>query len=135
MKISKKAIASFVATAAFALVAAFVIPTGTTFAADSVTTIQNGINAAGGSTGADATTLTGVFKIIVNVMLFIIGALSVIMLIYGGIRYTLSGGDSGSVTSAKNTIMYAIIGLIVAFLAFAIVNWVLGALQGNASNS
>jgi len=137
MKISKKAIASFVASAAFALVAAFVIPTGTTFAADnnSVTTIQNGINAAGGSTGADATTLTGVFKIIVNVMLFIIGALSVIMLIYGGIRYTLSGGDSGSVTSAKNTIMYAIIGLIVAFLAFAIVNWVLGALQGNASNS
>ena len=67
----------------------------------------------------------GVFTTIVNVLLFIIGAISVIMLIIGGIRYTLSGGDSGAVTSAKNTILYAIIGLIVAFLAFAIVNFVL----------
>jgi multisubunit Na+/H+ antiporter MnhB subunit len=62
--------------------------------------------------------------------LFLIGAISVIMLIIGGIRYTISGGDSGNVTAAKNTILYAIIGLVVAFLAFAIVNWVLGALAG-----
>jgi multisubunit Na+/H+ antiporter MnhB subunit len=60
--------------------------------------------------------------------LFLIGAISVIMLIIGGIRYTVSAGDSGNVTAAKSTIMYAIIGLIVAFLAFAIVNWVLKAL-------
>jgi len=49
----------------------------------------------------------------------------VIMLIWGGIRYTTSAGNSANVTAAKNTIMYAIIGLIIAFLAFAIVNWVL----------
>lgn len=71
----------------------------------------------------------GVFTTIVNVLLFIIGAISVIMLIIGGIRYTLSGGDSGAVTSAKNTILYAIIGLVVAFLAFAIVNFVLGSIN------
>jgi hypothetical protein len=69
-----------------------------------------------------------IFTTIVNVLLFVIGAISVIMLIIGGIRYTISAGDSGNVTSAKNTIMYAIIGLVVAFLAFAIVNWVLGAI-------
>lgn len=69
-----------------------------------------------------------VFKTVVNVMLFIIGALSVIMLIYGGIRYTVSGGDSGSVTSAKNTILYAIIGIIVAIFAYAIVNFVIDSL-------
>lgn len=69
-----------------------------------------------------------IFTTIVNILLFIIGAISVIMLIFGGIRYTTSGGDSGAVTSAKNTIMYAIIGLVVAFLAFAVVNWVLGAI-------
>ena len=48
------------------------------------------------------------------------------MLIYGGIRYTVSGGESAAVTSAKNTILYAIIGIIVALLAYAIVNFVLG---------
>ena len=69
-----------------------------------------------------------IFTTIVNILLFIIGAVSVIMLIIGGIKYTVSGGDSGQVTSAKNTILYAIIGLVIAFLAFAVVNWVLGRL-------
>ncbi len=69
-----------------------------------------------------------IFTTVVNVMLFIIGAICVIMLIWGGIRYTTSAGNSAAVTSAKNTIMYAIIGLVIAFLAFAVVNWVLGAI-------
>jgi hypothetical protein len=69
-----------------------------------------------------------IFTTVVNVLLFVIGAISVIMLIIGGIRYTISAGDSGNVTAAKNTILYAIVGLVIAFLAFAIVNWVLGAL-------
>lgn len=68
----------------------------------------------------------GIFKTITNVLLFLIGAISVIMLIIGGIRYTISGGDSAAVTSAKNTILYAIVGIIVALLAYAIVNFVLG---------
>lgn len=68
----------------------------------------------------------GVFQTITNVLLFIIGAISVIMLIIGGIRYTISGGDSAAVTSAKNTILYAIVGIIVALLAYAVVNFVLG---------
>jgi hypothetical protein len=72
-----------------------------------------------------------IFTTVVNVLLFLIGAISVIMLIYGGIRYTTSGGNSANVTAAKNTILYAIIGLIVAFLAFAVVNWVLGAVDTN----
>ena len=65
-----------------------------------------------------------VFKNVVNILLFIIGAVSVIMLIYGGIRYTTSGGNANSVTAAKNTIMYSIIGLVVAILAFAVVQFV-----------
>ncbi len=68
---------------------------------------------------------SGVFQIITNVLLFIIGAVSVIMLIIGGIRYTISQGDSTAVTSAKNTILYAIIGIVVAILAYAAVNFVI----------
>jgi hypothetical protein len=64
------------------------------------------------------------FAIVTNVLLFLIGAVSVIMLIVGGFRYVLSNGDSTQVTNAKNTILYAVIGIIVALLAYAIVNFV-----------
>ena len=70
---------------------------------------------------------TGIITEITNVALFAVGLLSVIMLIYGGLRYVISGGDSKKVTDAKNTIMYAIIGLIIAVLSYAIVNFVVGA--------
>jgi len=70
---------------------------------------------------------TGIITTITNTMLFIVGGLSVVMIIFGGLRYVTSTGKSASVTAAKNTIMYAIIGLIVSFLAYAAVNFVLGA--------
>jgi hypothetical protein len=71
----------------------------------------------------------GLFKRIVNILLFIVGAVAVIMLIFGGIRYVTSGGAQDQVTAAKNTIMYAIIGIVVAILAFAVVNFVIGGLK------
>ena len=67
----------------------------------------------------------GIFKTITNVLLFLVGAISVIMLIIGGIRYTISGGESSAVTGAKNTILYAVVGIVVSLLAFAVVNFVL----------
>ncbi len=70
----------------------------------------------------------GVFTQLTNVALYIVGAISVIMLIWGGLRYILSGGDNKKITDAKNTILYAIIGLVIAILAFAIVNFVLNAI-------
>lgn len=75
----------------------------------------------------------GIFKTITNVMLFVIGAVSVIMLIIGGIRYTVSNGDSTAVQNAKNTIMYAIVGVIVSILAYAVVNFVIGSFSGSGS--
>ncbi|MGB4762546.1 MAG: pilin [Candidatus Saccharimonas sp.] len=69
---------------------------------------------------------TPLFQTITNVLLFIIGAVSVIMLIIGGFRYTVSQGDSSALTSAKNTILYSIIGIVVALLAYGIVNFVVG---------
>jgi len=66
-----------------------------------------------------------IIAIAVNTLLFIVGIISVIMIIIGGIRYTVSAGDSNSVTGAKNTILYAVIGLVIAFASYAIINWVL----------
>lgn len=75
----------------------------------------------------------GVFKQITNTILYIVGIIAVIMLIIGGIRYVVSGGDAKKVTDAKNTVLYAIIGLVIAFLAFAIVNFVITSLPSSSS--
>lgn len=63
---------------------------------------------------------------IINIVSIIVAIIAVIMIIVGGFKYIASGGDSGKVTGAKNTILYAIIGLIVVALAQFIVKFVLG---------
>lgn len=70
----------------------------------------------------------GIFERVVNLLLFLVGAISVIMLIIGGIRYIVSAGDQNQVTGAKNTILYAIVGIVVAVIAYGIVNFVLAQL-------
>ena len=72
----------------------------------------------------------GAFRQITNTILYIVGVIAVIMLIIGGIRYVVSGGDSKKVTDAKNTVLYAIIGLVIAVFAYAIVNFVITSLPG-----
>ena len=62
---------------------------------------------------------------IINTVIFAVGIIAVVMVILGGVQYSTSQGDSGKVKKAKDTIMYGIIGLVIAILAFAIVNFVL----------
>lgn len=76
---------------------------------------------------------TGIFSTVTNVMLFVVGAISVIMIVIGGLRYVLSGGDTANVTTAKNTILYAVIGVIVAMMAYAIINFVLSSFAPGAT--
>jgi hypothetical protein len=77
---------------------------------------------------------SGLLTSITEKILLAVGVISVFMLIYGGLRYITSGGDSKKVTDAKNTILYAIVGLIVAILAFAIVRFVLNSLGVSDEN-
>ncbi len=77
-------------------------------------------------TGSDIT--NGVKKIAINVvdiLSVVVGIVAVIMIIYAGLRYVTSGGESGGVTSAKNSLLYAIVGLVLVALAQFIVRWVL----------
>ena len=66
-----------------------------------------GVQAIGGG-NCEGGKLTGFLKDIINILLFVIGVISVIMIIVGGIRYVTSGGDSNSVSAAKNTVLYSI---------------------------
>jgi len=137
-KSMKAAIVGLLMVPAIALGSIAFMPTGIASAAcdPNNPTISGGADCANVSTNPQclftgATNCAGkpgVFTTIINTALFIIGALSVVMLIYGGIRYTISMGDSKNVEAAKNTIMYAIIGIVVALLAAAIVNFVIGRL-------
>ena len=65
---------------------------------------------------------------IINVVIGVIGFVAVVVIILGGVQYTTSAGDPGKVKKAKDTILYGIIGLVVALLAFAIVNFVLSSI-------
>ena len=131
MNISIKKLSLGLAAFAFA-VTALLVPV---VPASAESSEQNGINSAKGDGVPDQLFGDGsIFTTIVNVMLFIIGAICVIMLIFGGIRYATSAGNATSVTAAKNTIMYALIGLVIAVLAYAIVNFVLtGVTTGNST--
>lgn len=69
--------------------------------------------------------IMGFVKTAVNTLLYAVGIISVIMIIVAGMSYVTSAGDSAKVTKAKNTLLYSVIGLVVALLAYAIVNFVL----------
>lgn len=88
--------------------------------------INTKINEVGNQTAADATkAINGV----INAIIGILGLVCVIVMIVGGVKYMTSTGDPGKVKAAKDTILYGLIGLIVCALAFAIVNFVIGALN------
>jgi len=94
--------------------------------------------ASGGSITCDSSSnaTTGIGHVaaqVVNIFSIIVGIVAVIMIIYGGFRYITSGGDSGSVGNAKNTLIYAIVGLIIVALAQVIVHFVLSTTNGVSS--
>lgn len=87
--------------------------------------VSSGITTTGVNNGG-TTDFTSLIHGIVNLLLFIVGVAAVIMLIIGGLLYVVSSGDSKRVETAKNTILYAVIGIVVALAAGAIVNWIFG---------
>ncbi|MFZ1243335.1 MAG: hypothetical protein WAQ22_04330 [Candidatus Saccharimonas sp.] len=84
--------------------------------------IGKGVVSAGGTGSED---LSANIIDIVNVLLFILGAVAVIVIVIAGFRFVVANGDSNSVASARNTILYAVVGLAIAILSYAIVNFVI----------
>ena len=77
----------------------------------------------------------GLIKTVVNILLWAVGILSVIMIIFSGFRYITSAGDATKTKSAQSTLTYAVVGLIVAVFAWAIVNIVLDRIGVKASSN
>lgn len=101
--------------------------------ANGLSNVQSGVTKT--ETEAGGLTMQQVINTVIGTMLFIVGLLAVIMLIYGGIRYVTSHGDKAQVTAAKETIMYAVVGLVVAIVAFAVIHWITNdVFKGGASS-
>lgn len=77
------------------------------------------------TTTAGGGTVESLLSNVINLFSIIVGVIAVVMIIVGGLKYITSRGDSSSVSSAKNTILYAVVGLVVAALAQFLVHYVL----------
>lgn len=130
--------------ASFLLIAPVLAPV-TTFAADNnVNSVCQGLELTGGKCGDEKPGETGVnsvIKTVINILSLAVGVISVVMIIIGGLKYVLSSGDSSNINSAKNTILYALVGLIIVALAQIIVKFTLNTVskpkcaQGQVSTS
>ena len=111
--------------AAIAILIAVLALTSLPAFAQSKAAVCEGVTAAGGNCAGGVGQVNKVITFVLNTLSVIVAVVSVIYIIWGGFKYVTSSGDASNVQSAKNTIMYAIVGLIVVALAQAIVNYVL----------
>ncbi len=108
-----------------------VLVPATVYAADAPSSTKNavceGVGIATGSGNCDdgGVTVMSVVRNIVQFFIILIGAIAVIMIIVGGFKYITSGGDSNKTSSAKNTLLYAAIGIVVVLFAQGLVSFVL----------
>ena len=96
--------------------------------ASSKTDVCEGVGLTGGNCGDKGSGVTKVITAAINILSVIVGVVAVVMIILGGFKYITSGGDASGIASAKNTVIYAIVGLVIVAMAQAIVYFVLGKL-------
>lgn len=84
-----------------------------------------GLGAGNCDTGTTGGVISGLVGTVVNILSWIVGILSVIMVIVGGLKFIVSNGDANGIKSARNTVIYALIGLAVALLAQVMVRFVI----------
>jgi hypothetical protein len=92
--------------------------------------ICGGVGAVSGGAGCAPTenspSVDGLIKTIVTVLSWVVGVVSIIMIMIAGFQYVTSSGDSGKIGTAKSTLTYAIVGIVIVAFAQAIVQFVLG---------
>ena len=85
-----------------------------------------GVASAGQSCGGSSAGISKIVKAAINLLSLIVGVAAVVMIIISGLKYTTSGGDSSSVSSAKRSLLYAVIGLVIVALTQFIIRFVIG---------
>lgn len=125
MKSKLSKIITFIIASIISLSAFISLPT---FADIDCESIKDTIAYDAAGCGQTKDSLPNLIKNIINAIIGVLGIVAVIVIIIGGITFMTSSGDAGKVKKAKDTILYAAIGLIVCVLSYIIVNWVIGIL-------
>ncbi|HSX36073.1 MAG TPA: pilin [Patescibacteria group bacterium] len=129
-----KTLRTLIATAALAFVPVIAVPAVAHAQATVNTCLSQGSNLSLTDTGTctpapdqgtAGTKLGTILTTVINIFSIVVGIVAVVMIIFGGFKYITSGGESGNISGAKNTILYAIIGLVVVAFAQFIVKFVL----------
>ena len=84
--------------------------------------------------GDTSTELVASITGILNAVIGVLGLVCVVVMIIGGVNYMTSSGDAGKVKKAKDTILYALIGLIICVLSFAIINWTIDTINNSTKS-
>lgn len=100
------------------------VAAGVLVAPEASAQIETGLNAAGAQMDKGAS-VDGIIGNVVNLFLYVVGAVAVIMVIFGGFQFATSAGDASKAAKGRNTLLYALAGLVVAAFAYAIINFVL----------
>ena len=87
--------------------------------------VDQAVRDANGCNGSASTNLANTITAIINAVIGVIGIVAVIFIIVGGVNYMTSAGDTGKLQKARQTIIWAVVGLVIAALAFTIVNFVI----------
>ena len=102
--------------------------------ADAKDQIQKGIGATGAGS-SNGPKLEAIIASIIQTMFFIIGVLAVIVIIYSGFLFIVASGNPQTIQKAKTSIVYAVVGLVVAIMAYAIVGFVVNTFQGGSGSN
>jgi hypothetical protein len=127
MKTIARYLAAFAVLITFAFPAAAGAAPAHVMVADAKSDICSGIGAAGGTGGCapSGTSINRVLTFAINTLSMIAGVAAVIMVILAGLKYITANGEAANISSAKTTLVYAIIGLIVVVISQALVKFVL----------
>lgn len=74
--------------------------------------------------------LPDMIRAVINMLLYLLGFIAILFLIIGGYQYIASSGNPDQIETAKKTIMYAVIGIVVVVLSWAIIYFVTSSLGG-----
>jgi len=96
--------------------------------------VLTGISANTTNTDCTGTGVKNTVATIVNILSFLVGVISLVAIISGGFKYITSGGEAAKVGNAKNTILYALVGIIIVVLAQVIVRVVVNDTTGAATS-
>ncbi len=131
----------FIAFVAIAVIMGVsVVPVGAQESSEAKKAVCQGLGGAVGGTDecedpSGSASLDSTIKNVINILSLVVGVIAVIMVIVGGLKYVASQGDSGGVTSAKNTVIYAIVGLVIVALAQVIVRFMAGRVTDSTSTT